>query len=1332
MKNNFFVALFWIVFSGSVFASSKQDYYFRHLNTENGLSQNTVLSILQDKTGFMWFGTKDGLNRYDGNSFKIFKYDENNPLSIGNNTIWSLLQTPDGNIWVGTDKGIYIYHTENDGFYFFDCKTETNAGIHTTVMDMQIDQFGVIWIASGDLFRYFTHTGKLEVITFNDIDLPDSEIVRARTINIDKDNQAWIGMHRGGIKLYNPNNKQFNSYTKDALKKDLSTHLVYKTINLEHNYLLIGLSDEDMKIMDKTTGEISPYHLGSGIDTNLFIRNMSVFSDGNCWIATESGLYIHNLKNKTTTHLTYNINDRYSLSDNAVYSLYEDKEGGIWVGTYFGGINYFPRPYTYFEKYYPIVNRNSISGERVSGICEDESGNVWIGTEDNGLNKLDIKTQRIENYFPVQQANGLNYHNIHDLIIDGDFLWIATFSHGINVLNLKTKKWKHYLKGDEEGMLNNNDIFSLFKDSSGNIWVGTSTGAFLFDRKTEKFIPQNQIGRFFISDIIEDSSGKIWFATYNTGAFCYNPRTKEYNHYDYDSNDPHSICYHKITCMLVDSKKRLWFASESRGICMFDEKTRQFIRYGVKDGFSNDVIYKILDDDEGNLWLSSNEGLMRFHPETKTIRIFTRSNGLPGNQFNYKSGYKDKNGKMYFGSLNGLVTFQPADFKWNDYIPPVVITDFRLLNNEKPLKEKQSGFTSITLKYNQSSFSIDFASLSYVAPDMNKYAYRMEGLETNWNQLSSAQKITYSNLPPGKYIFRVKASNNDNLWNEEGDSLAITILPPFWKTLWAYLLYSCLFLGSVYFVFRYYKDKIADSNRRKQIFFEKEKEKEIYNAKIDFFTNVAHEIRTPLTLIRGPLEYILKTEIDKEELNTNLQVMERNTNRLLSLINQLLDFRKTEAHGFSLTFIHININELLEETYIRFQSVALQKNQAFIIEKSAEPIWADVDREALTKIISNLFTNALKYAESSIEIKLTNEQDNFSIRVNNDGKLIPEELSEKIFEPFFRIKEEKQSLVSGSGIGLTLVKSLVELHKGKAYLDTSVKDKNSFVVSLPKKQSHVIDLNNPETTIVESTSSMEDDLERRIKNTPVLLIVEDDEELLQFIVDKLRKQYLIFKAKNGIEAISILENELINLVVSDIVMPKMDGLELCAKIKEDIEYSHIPVVLLTAQTNISSRIAGLELGADAYIEKPFSIEHLQAQISNLLDNRKKILDVFLHSPFVHMGTIALNKSDEQFLNKATEIIYKNISNPDFNVDSLADILCMSRSSLLRKIKGVSGVTPKDFIKLLRLKRAAEILQEGEYRVSEVCFLVGFSTISYFAKAFQKQFGVLPKDFVKKK
>ncbi len=1323
MKNILLFCLF-LLASVSASAVKNQDYSFRYLDTEKGLSQNTVLSILQDRKGFMWFGTKDGLNRFDGNRVRVFKNEEGNPFSLGNNTVWSLLELPDGSIWTGTEKGIFIFNPETEQFTPFVKKTQAGEQINHWVTDMRRDKSGQIWIAAGRIFCFNPANGVLTV--------DQKSLAQVWDLNVDN-NDVWVSTFHGGVHKYNIRDEQPGEQAQQVYNMGTNTELMSVVIDYNNSHLLIGTFNEGLKIMNKQTGLISPYPLGVPAARELYIRDLGYFSDGNIWIGTQSGLYIHNPVAHQTTHLYHNLNDKYSLSDNAIYSLFEDREGGIWVGTYFGGVCYYPKSYTYFKKDYPVSNENSIIGERVSGICEDVSGHLWIGTEDAGLCRFDPSTYRFDHFPPGIPGKGLSYENVHDIVSDGDLLWVGTFSHGINVYNQKTRSWKYYHREQGPGSIDNNDIFALFKDRKDNIWVGTSSSAFLFNRKTETFIRLKELNHHFVSDIIEDAQGNIWFATYDSGTYCYNPTTGEYTNYAYDASDPESICHYKITCMLVDSKDRLWFASESRGICMFDEQTRRFVRYGMKDGFANDAIYKILEDNDGNLWLSSNAGLTQFNPETKNIRLFTQNNGLPSNQFNYKSGYKDKKGVMYFGTVKGMVSFLPSEFNHNEVIPPVFITNFELLNGNISFENYISNRKPIVLSYKQSSFSIDFSALSYVAPEMNEYMYKMEGLDANWNHIRKAREISYSNLPHGKYVFHVKGSNNDGVWNDAMDSLTIVIEPPFWLSTWAYMGYTLLAVAGLLLFLWYYKQKIDQRNLRKRVLFETQKEKEIYNAKIDFFTNVAHEVRTPLSLIKGPLEYILKHETDQQELRSNLQIMEKNTDRLLALINQLLDFRKTETHGFSLYFVQEDIRELLNSVYIRFRPMAEQRHLRLEIQVPDTPVLADVDKEAVTKVISNLFTNAIKYADSLIRIELTETADNqVLLRATNDGVLIPAELRKKIFEPFFQVNENGNTARSGSGIGLALVQSLVELHKGCVFVDDDVQEMNSFVVLLPQRQENTIILNeqSPVADVSVSAESTPEVRESHRSNKSTVLVVEDNEELRSFIGGKLEKHHTVFKARNGVEACEILQQEIINVVISDIMMPQMDGFELCARIKDNQEFSHIPVILLTAKTNLQNKIEGLELGADAYIEKPLSMEYLQAQIDNLLDNRRKLQEAFTHSPLARTGTIAVNKLDEQFLNRLADIIEKNMANPDFNVDKLAEYMYMSRSSLLRKIKGVSETSPNDFIRIIRLKKAAEILQEGVYKVNEVCFLVGFSSTSYFSKAFLKQFGVLPKDFAK--
>ena len=610
--------------------------------------------------------------------------------------------------------------------------------------------------------------------------------------------------------------------------------------------------------------------------------------------------------------------------------------------------------------------------------------------------------------------------------------------------------------------------------------------------------------------------------------------------------------------------------------------------------------------------------------------------------------------------------------------------------------------------------------------------YKLDGFDADWLTVGESPIVTYSNLRYGNYTFRVKVSNSDGVWNEEGISLKVHILPPFYLSVWAYIVYALLIIGCSLYTVMYFKRRSNRKHRRQMEKFEQEKEREVYNAKIDFFTNVAHEIRTPLTLIKGPLEnIILKKQVDTET-REDLNVMKQNTERLLNLTNQLLDFRKTERQGFRLNFTECNVTEILKETHKRFTSLAKQKGLDFVLQMPEKDFYAHINQEAFTKIISNLLNNGVKYAESYVHISLavpdTDGGNSFRICTVNDGVIIPDAMKEEIFKPFVRFNEQEDGKVTtGTGIGLALSRSLADLHQGTLTMGKG-EENNTFCMTLPIVQDTTITL----TTEVEAGTDKinEAPAEQAVEkdNRPTVLVAEDNPDMLAFVVRQLSKDYTVLTATNGAEALRVLDGNYVNLMISDVVMPVMDGFELCKTIKSDLNYSHIPIILLTAKTNIQSKIEGMELGADAYIEKPFSVEYLQACASNLIQNREKLRQAFAESPFIAANTMALTKADEEFIKKLNEVIRVNYANPEFSMDDMADNLNMSRSNFYRKIKGVLDLSPNEFLRLERLKKAAQLLKEGENRVNEICYMVGFNSPSYFAKCFQKQFGVLPKDF----
>lgn len=1292
------------------------------------MSQNTVNAILQDRKGFMWLGTKDGLNRYDGLSFRKFKHDAANPRSIGNSFITSLYEDFNGNIWVGTDAGVYIYYPEKEAFEEFDCQSLEKTRIERSVSMIAGDKQGRVWIAV-EAQGMFCYDARQKLLR----NYPLSEISsNIKCFTFDSGGTLWLGFYGDGLYYSKDNLATVHPYgSPEDGKREFEGGVITKIVQGNYNCLYIGSVKEGVSELNLTSGQVRNLLAIDESGESIFCRDLLPYSDNELWIGTESGIYIYNLRTAQFIHLRASLYDSYSLSDNAIYALYKDREEGLWIGSYFGGVDYYPRQYTYFAKYYPKNIANSLHGKRVREFCRADDGTLWIGTEDGGLNHFNPKTKEFHFFEP-----SAGFTNIHGLCMDGSHLWVGTFSKGLRVIDTRTGVvLRTYTEGHTPHSLNDNSIFSICRTSAGEIYLGTLFGLLRYNRTQDNFDRIPELNGKFVYDIKEDSYGNLWLATYANGAYCYDVSVRRWKNYVFDAEDEKSLPYDKVLSVFEDSYRQIWLTTQGGGFCLFHPDTETFTRYGLKDGLPNDVVYQIVEDDDRFLWLTTNNGLVRFDPKTMEMKVFSTANGLPTNQFNYRSGFKDEAGNIYLGSINGFVAFDPRTFAENRQVPAVAITDFLLFNKEVPVGETDSPLKSsitfsdkVVLTADQNSFSFRIAALSYQAPRMNKLMYKLEGFDEGWLTIGESPLVTYSNLGYGDYVFKVKASNSDGVWNEQETSLHLSILPPFYLSGWAYCFYVLFFMGCLVCVIFYFKRRNYRKQHRQMEMLEQEKEREVYHAKIDFFTNVAHEIRTPLTLIKGPLEnIILKKEVDSET-KEDLYIMKQNTERLLNLTNQLLDFRKTETRGFRLNFTECDVVAVLRETYLRFTSLAKQKGLDFILELPQECFMADVNQEALTKIISNLLNNGVKYASTYLRISLETDEKVFHIRTFNDGEMIPDTMKEEIFKPFVRLDKEDE-VTTGTGIGLALSRSLAELHQGSLMMEKG-EEVNCFCLTLPVNQDSTITLSAENVSQVEENSCGWEQEETDTKEKkPMILVVEDNPDMLAFIRKQLTTEYSVLTAMNGIEALAVLDNHYVNLVVSDVMMPQMDGFELCKTIKSDLSYSHIPVVLLTAKTNIQSKIEGLELGADAYIEKPFSVEYLLANISSLIHNREKLRQTFAKSPFVAANTMALTKADEEFIWKLNDIIQANLHNPEFSMEDMADALKMSRSSFYRKIKGVLDLSPNEYLRLERLKQAAQLLKEGKSRVNEICYTVGFNSPSYFSKCFLKQFGVLPKDFI---
>ena len=1292
-----------------------QNRSFKQLKVEDGLSHNSVISMLQDDNGFLWFGTKDGLNRYDGYNFKVFRNEPDIENSLGSNFIRCLYQF-NNFLWVGTDTGLFQYNDKTESFTLIESTKDK------PVLDIEGDSNGNLWfIASGNLHK-----------------LPVSQKSSKEEV-FDKFYTSFITTNKEGevfvsssdlFYQYIPQNNSFKRIDLEANKGDLK-NLIITTINAQSkDSIFIGTKNRGALLFNRKTNTLTP--LLKENENPLFVREFLMKNSKELWIASESGIFIYNLVNGTYQNYKKNYNNPYSLSDNAIYSLVLDREDGVCFGTYFGGVNYYPKQYTPIDRYFPRVGENSISGNAIREIKKDSFGNIWIGTEDAGLNKFDPKTGDFQNYSSVRNQGILSHYNIYLIMPRKDELWIGTFEHGLDIMDIKTGKIKrHYGTSLQEGGMRSDFILYIYETRNKDVYILTSSGIHRYKPESKSFeLIEGFPEIYHYTTFIEDNKGVLWAGTYWDGLFYYNPKTNDKGFYRFERNNKSSLSSNVINGLFEDSNNNLWITTEN-GLNLFNPKKNNFSRYTTEDGLPSNVTYSILEDNDSNLWISTSNGLVEFNTKKQEFKIFTKSNGLLSDQFNYSSAFKDKKGKMYFGSVNGLISFNPDEFKQNKYHPPIYITNIQINNQDVSVKKENSPLdTSITFSENiklnnqQSTFTLEFASLSYTAPEMTKYWYKLEGLSDNWIPIGKNHQVSFNELPAGDYTFKVKALNSHGVWSSENSSLKIEILPPFLTSNFAYTFYTILLILFIFYLLRYYHRYNRDKNNNRIKELENDKEKEIYQAKIEFFTNIAHEIRTPLTLIKSPLEKLLSLKYKSMEIPKNLGIMERNTSRLLDLVNELLDFRKTEMKHVKLSFVEVNISQLMEETYIRFSQLIKDENIQFNITKQ-EDIYAFVDEEAIKKILSNLFSNAIKYCEYKVQVNLIQTEDQFKIIVKNDGDKIPIELKKHIFEPFFRVPGETKK--SGTGIGLSLAHSLAELHHGKLFININNTSLNEFILQIPLHQDNEFKAFQNKYKEVEKSEK----IRKFNKNSSLILVAEDNVELADFIFNELSENYNVIVTSNGREAWKAICKYEVDIVLTDVMMPFKSGIELCKEIKEDIDKSHIPVILLTAKSALSAKIEGLESGADAYISKPFSLNHLQVQISNLLQNRKSIIGHYNSSPLAHLKSLSLAEGDKTFISQLDQQIDENLKDPNLNVEKLARLMNMSRSTLYRKIKDISNLSPNELIIETRLKKAAYLLKTSNLKIYEISEKVGFKSQSSFGRSFQKQFKMTASDFIEK-
>jgi len=1340
--------------------AQNEDYNFYKLDNYTGLSHNQVNAILKDSDGFLWFGTSSGLNRYDGYACRIFRKNFTDTTSLLDNNVQSLYELPEGKIWVSTISGpcIYDLNTEkfdantyqylksiglpqgdinhvvkgNNGRYWFlynnydlylystgskkaifvGQKLKDNNSEHVSTIKETND--GKLWLAyqSGLLKQYDINADKVIFST---------EVFRGKLgsfpgIFIDSDGDIWLWSFNNGVFLFQPNNNSVKSFNETSSPSRLSSNLVYRVV-------------EDNK--------------------------------GLIWVATDhGGVDLINKKNNFNTR--YLLNDPRnprSLGQNSITAMYKDDRGIIWLGTYKQGVSYLNSNIVLFPNFqHRDGDAKSLPYNDVNKFAEDKLGNLWIGTNGGGLIYFDRKNNLYKQYLHnAADKNSLSSNIIVSLCVDkSGILWIGTYLGGLNSFDgKKFTNYKH--KENDPSSLSNDNVWEIFEDKDDNLWIGTlgngvdrmdrATGT--FSRLQEKGAVQSSLAYSYVSTIMQDTAGNLWVGS--TGGISVFDRSNNFKLSYILNKENNNLSHNNILCILQDGKQRVWVGT-SEGLNLYDASTKRFHRFTTADGLPDNMVLNIIEDDLHTLWISTPNGLWNLIPRQEkgglvfSVVGYDETNNLQGREFNDNAALKTKKGELIFGGPSGFNIIDPEKIPKSSFQPKIIFAGLQILrknvepgelvNNRVLLQKALSQLDEITLKYKENVFSVEVVSLDFGQSAGDKFAYMLEGFNSDWLYAAGPQQtVTYMNLDPGHYTLKVKVLNKDGLWSP-AKTLKITIDPPLWRTPVAYIIYFIAAAALLLFARRIILERIYMRYEVQHQRREAERIIALDQLKTKFFTNVSHEFRTPLTLIISPLDKMM-AQATNEEQKKQLGLVQRNAKRLLRLVNQLLDFRKMEAHEIKL---HPAIGDIIvfcKDVCNSFVDLAERKKIQYSFSSNVESLQIYFDRDKMEKILFNLLSNAFKYTHDNGSVKVMMNYDpsendtagKLTIEVEDTGIGIEEGMQEKIFENFFQTDVPQSMVNQGTGVGLAITKEFVKLHNGTITVKSTPEMGSCFTIVLPANK--IYDASNaPATTSMEVDAAEINDQEGvpRDKKKRTILIVDDNEDIRFYLKENLKGQYNIEEAANGKAGLEKIKQLNPDLVVSDVMMPLMDGVEFVRQVKAETATAHIPVILLTAMGNEEKQLEGLRAGANDYVTKPFTFEILNSRIRNLLAQQESLQKRFQKQIEVNPAEVTITPVDEKFLKQALEVVEKNIGNADFSVEDFSRDMFMNRVTLYRKILSITGKSPADFIRSMRLKRAARFLEQSGMSISEIAYEVGFNNPKNFTKAFKEEFNILPSQY----
>ncbi|GGF26165.1 hybrid sensor histidine kinase/response regulator transcription factor [Echinicola rosea] len=1364
----FFASLLYVylllIGRSSVYAQ-EGNYLFGAITVEDGLSNNSVTDIHQDELGYIWMATNSGLNRYDGEEFKVFRNRPNDTTSLSENSIRKIMPGPEGELWLlNRNNVVEVYDAATETFSTSISQYSKRYGFGSLAVHLVYqDKQGRYWFCHPNqgVSIYDPVSKETRSLKHEEGNLSSISYNYVSAVAENSKGEYWLVYSNGAVDILEA----------DSLKVRRRIELFADSnVNFTDDFHIFIDSDDDAWIYLYENGKGLFYfdsyadrlhHLHTDSEkaklNNNQVRGIVENKKNEIWIGTDhGGINVLNKEDMTVKYLQHDPENPHSLAHNSVYALMKDRSDIIWVGTFKNGINLYNEKLIRFPHVKHMLTSNqSLPYNDINCFVEDEKGNFYIGTNGNGLLYYDRKTQQYTEFKHQEgKRNSLPGDIIVDLMMDQNGeLWIATYLKGLS--RFDGQQFRNYQPDvHDPHSLSGESVWELYEDSEGNVWAGTlRSGLDLYDPQIDGFVhfigPE---GRFpmhcdYISSLEEDAAGNLWIGGGN-GIDIINLKSGFAAYRKHEIGNASTVAGNNIMDIFRDSKGDMWVAT-TQGLSYFDQEQDVFRNFNHSDGLPSDHVVKILEDNKHNLWLSTTNGLSHVKVDRAgdslalTFRNFSVGDGLQGNSFNENSALKTAKGELVFGGPNGYNIFFPDKMRMNEESPKIVLTDFQLFNKSVKIGEKIAGRVvleqninqtkKMVLKHNENVFAVEFAALNFIHSDKNQYRYMLEGFDSDWVEVEDGvTKATYTNLDPGDYTFKVKAANNDGVWSENAHMLDIEVLAPFWKTPLAFLVY---FVIISLIIIAIQREIIAREKDRLQIAQDREEAKrmkELDKMKTKFFTNVSHEFRTPLTLILAPVEKLLKST-HEPHTRTHYHTIQRNAKRLMNLINQLLDIRKIETEGMDFSPVESDVIGFLRETTQSFEDLSEKKNITLDFRTNKHQLFTYFDVDKLEKILFNLLSNAFKFTFRGGEIKVmvnyenpdaAGGKGNLSISVQDNGVGIGEEDQKRIFERYYVGEENSDSLNQGSGIGLSIVQEFARLHHGDVLLESELGRGSTFTVTLPVEEIEHIG-----NGLDESDEEM-DGIETSEKKT--ILLVEDNEDFVHYLKSCLVEEYKVITALNGEEGSKMAFEHIPDMVISDVMMPKMNGVELCQLLKRDLRTSHIPVILLTAKSSEEKQLEGLDSGANHYITKPFNVELLLLRIRNLLNERSLLQERFKKRIGVITSEVKLESLDDRLIQKAVKVVEDHMDNPELSVEMLSGELAMSRVHLYKKLTSLTGKKPLEFIRMIRLERATQLLGESQLTVAEVAYQVGYNNAKYFTKHFKAEYHVLPSVYARQK